>query len=57
VSAGLPTTFESAIETVIAHSITCIDNKSATLTFVITTHSIERNPPAWGLFTLAGKVL
>jgi hypothetical protein len=50
-SAGLPTAFELAIKTMIAYCITAIDNKSATLSFVVTTGRIETYPTAWSLFS------
>jgi hypothetical protein len=52
-SARLPTTFKSAVEAMIAYSITSINNEPATLPFVITTNRIEADPTAWGLFTLS----
>jgi hypothetical protein len=51
-SAWLPTAFKSTIETVIADSITGIDNKTATLSFVVTTDGIKTYPTAWSLFSL-----
>jgi hypothetical protein len=56
-SAWLPTAFESAIETVITHSIACVHNESAALTFVITTNCIEPNPSTGGVFAFAGQVI
>jgi hypothetical protein len=38
----------------IANSITTINNKSATLPFVITADSIKPNPTAWSCFAFAG---
>jgi hypothetical protein len=56
-SAWLPTTFKSTIETVIADSITGIDNKTATLPFVVTADGIETNPTAWSGFAFSGMIL
>jgi hypothetical protein len=51
-SARLPTAFKAAIETVIADSITGIDNKATTLPFIVTANGIETNPTTWSVFTL-----
>jgi hypothetical protein len=56
-SAWLPTAFKSTIETVIADSITGIDNKATTLSFVVTTDGIETDPTTGGLFSFTGKML
>jgi hypothetical protein len=56
-SAWLPTAFKSTIETVIADSITGIDNKATTLPFIVTANGIETNPTARGLFPFTGKIL
>jgi hypothetical protein len=53
-SARLPTTFEPAVKAMVTDSIARIDNKAATLAFVITARRIETNPTAWSLFTLSG---
>jgi hypothetical protein len=53
-SAWLPTAFESAVKTMIANSIAAVNNKAATLSFVVTTNRIEANPPTWSVFALAG---
>jgi hypothetical protein len=50
----LPTAFESAVKTMITDSIAGIDNKAATLPFVVTTWGIETNPTAWSLFPFTG---
>jgi hypothetical protein len=52
--ARLPTTLKPTIETMIANGIACVDNKPATLSFVVTADSIKANPTAWSLFTLSG---
>jgi hypothetical protein len=49
-SARLPATFKLAIETMIAYRIAAVDNKTATLAFVVTAGRIETNPPTWSVF-------
>ena len=56
-STGLPTTFEPAIEAMIAHSVAAIYNKSAAPSVIATTYRIEANPTAWGSFTLSRNIL
>jgi hypothetical protein len=56
-SARLPRAFESAIEAVIANSITSVDNKSTTLTLVVTADSIETYPTAWSMFPFSWEIL
>jgi hypothetical protein len=56
-SARLPATFKLAIETMIAYRVAAIDNKSATLSFVVTTGRIETYPTAWSLFPFTRKML
>jgi hypothetical protein len=56
-SARLPATFEAAIETVIADSITTVNNKPATASIIATADSIEANPTAWSSFTLSWNIL
>jgi hypothetical protein len=53
-SAGLPTTFEAAIETMITYCVSGINNKSAALSFVITANRVETNPTTWSLFSFSG---
>jgi hypothetical protein len=52
--AWLPATLESAIETMIAYSITAVDNKPATASIIITTTLIEANPTARSCFSFSG---
>jgi hypothetical protein len=53
-STRLPTAFESAIETMIANSITAVNNKTTTLSFVVTAYRIETNPSTWSMFPFSG---
>jgi hypothetical protein len=56
-SARLPTAFKTTIETMITNCIAGINNKTATLSFVVTTNRIEADPTTWGSFTLSWKIL
>jgi hypothetical protein len=50
-SAGLPTAFELAIKTMIAYCIATVNNKAATLSFIVTARGIKTYPSAWSLFS------
>jgi urea transporter len=50
----LPTAFEPAVKAMVTDSITGINNKAATLPFVVTTWGIETDPTAWGFFPFTG---
>jgi hypothetical protein len=56
-SARLPTAFKLAIETMIAYRVAAVQNKTTTLSFVITTGRIKTYPSAWSLFPFTRKML
>jgi hypothetical protein len=52
----LPAGFESAIETVIADSIACVEYEAASLAFVIATYSIKADPTTRSLLPFCRKI-